>query len=167
MMAKACRWVAEHRGSRDKQNVAFLKEGQEMETAIRQLDTPTVTYIRKRLKAAVEPLAKELGVVIELGHCTFQISNCRFQLTVAVLDSKGKAITEEVDSFKSNAKRFGFEPDDLGKEFIYRGQSYTICGFTPKSWKYPVIARSDNGKDYKFACRTVLVALGREVPDWL
>ena len=138
-----------------------------METVIRQLDKPTVTYIRKRLKAAVKPLAKELGVVIDLGHCTFQASNCRFQLKVAVLDSNGKAITEEVDSFRSNAKLFGLDPDDLGKEFIYRGQSYTICGLKPKSRKYPVIARSGNGKDYKFDCRTVIGALGREVPDWL
>lgn len=138
-----------------------------MKTKITKLDKPTVTYIRKRLKAAVKPLAKELGVVIDLGHCTFQTSNCRFQLKVAVLDSNGKAITEEVDSFRSNAKLFGFEPSDLGREFIFRGQPYTICGFKSKSRKYPVIARSGNGKDYKFACRTVIGALGREVPDWL
>jgi hypothetical protein len=138
-----------------------------MKTAIRQLDKTTVQHIRKRLKATLEPLAKELGVVIDLGHCTFQTSNCRFKLKVAVLDSTGKAITEEVDSFRSNAMLFGFEPADLGREFIFRGQPYTICGFKPKSRKYPVIARSGNGKDYKFACRSVLEALGREVPDWL
>ncbi len=138
-----------------------------METKIKQLDKPTVTYIRKRLKTALDPLAKELGVVVDLGHCTFQASNCRFQLKVAVLDSKGKGITEEVNSFRSNAKLFGFEPSDLEREFVFQGQTYTICGFKPKSRKFPVIARSGNGKDYKFACRTVLEALGREVPDWL
>ena len=138
-----------------------------METVIKQLDKPTVQYIRKRLKAALKPLAEELGVVIDLGHCTFQTSNCRLQLKVAVLASNGKAITEEADSFRCSAKRFGFEPADLGKEFIFQGKPYAICGFKLKSRKYPVIARSGNGKDYKFACRTVLAALGREVPDWL
>ena len=138
-----------------------------MKTKITKLDKPTVKYIGKRLKTALKPLAKELGVMIDLGNCTFQISNCRFQLKVAVLDSNGKPITEETDSFRSNAKLFGFEPADLGKEFIFQGQSYTICGFKPKSRKYPVIAQSDNGKNYKFACRTVLAALDREVPDWL
>lgn len=138
-----------------------------MKTKITKLDKPTVKYIRKRLKTAVKPLAKELGVVIDLGNCTFQTSNCRFQLKVAVLDPSGKPITEEINSFRSNAKLFGFEPADLGKEFIFQGQSYTICGFKPKSRKYPVIAQSGNGKNYKFACRTVLGALGREVPDWL
>ena len=138
-----------------------------METIIKKLDKPTVTYIRKRLKAAFRPLAKELGVVIDLGNCTFRASNCRFQLKIAVLDSKGEAITEESDSFRRNAKLFGFEPADLGKEFTFQGQHYTICGFRPKSRKYPVITRSCNGKDYKFACRTVLEALGREVLPWL
>jgi hypothetical protein len=138
-----------------------------METIIKKLDKSTVTYIRNRLKAALKPLAKELGVVIDLGNCTFRASNCRFQLKIAVLDSTGEAITEESDSFRRNAKLFGFEAADLGKEFTFQGQLYTICGFRPKSRKYPVIARSCNGKDYKFACRTVLEAMGREVPPWL
>jgi hypothetical protein len=138
-----------------------------MKTKITKLDKPTVKYIGKCLKTAVKPLEKELGVTIDLGNCTFRASNCRFQLRVSVLDSSGKPITEETDSFRSNAKLFGFEPDDLGKEFTLQGQSYTICGLKPKSRKYPVIARSGDGKNYKFACRTVLGALDREIPDWL
>ena len=138
-----------------------------MKNKITRLDRPTVKYIRKRLESAVKPLAEELGVVIDIGNCTFKTSNCRFQLKISVLDSDGKPITEEIDSFRSSAKLFGLEPDDLGKEFTFQGQSYTIYGFKPKSRKYPVIAKSDNGKKYKFACRTVLGALGREVPDWL
>jgi hypothetical protein len=138
-----------------------------MEINIKQLDKPTVQYIRKRLEAALEPLAKELEVVIDLGGCTFQASNCRFQLKVAVLDPDAKVIMEEAESFRRSAKLFGFEPSDLGGEFMFQGQPYTICGFRPKSRKYPLIARAGNGKDYKFACRTVLEALGREVPAWL
>lgn len=138
-----------------------------METIIRQLDRATVTYIRGHLEVALKPLAERLGVAIDLGPCRFQVSNCRFQLKIAVLDATGRAITEETESFKHNAKVCGLEPADLGKEFIFQGQPYTICGFSTKSRKYPVIARAGNGKDYKFPCRTVLEALGREVPPWL
>lgn len=138
-----------------------------MDNKITKLDRTTVKHITKRLETAFKPLAEELGVAIDIGSCTFNASNCRFQMKVAVLDCDGKAITEESVSFRSNAKLFGFEPDDLGNKFVFRGQSYTICGLKPKSCKYPVIARSDNGKDYKFTCRMVLSALGREVPDWL
>ena len=138
-----------------------------METKIKQLDKPTVKYIRKRLQATLMPLAKELGVVIDFGSCTFQTSNCRIQLKVAVLDPDGEPVTEEADAFRRSAKLFGFEPADLGAEFIVQGQTYTISGLRPKSRKYPVIARAGNSKDYKYACRTVLEALGREVPAWL
>ena len=138
-----------------------------METIIKKLDRATVTYIRKHLEAALKPLSEKLGVAIDLGRCTFQISNCRFQLKIAVRDCDGKAITEETESFKRSAKLFGFEPADLGREFTFQGQPYTICGLKAKSRKYPVIARSGNGKDYKFACRPVLDALGRKVPPWL
>ena len=138
-----------------------------MENTIKQLDKPTVQYIRKRLQAVIKPLARELSMAIDLGHCTFQASHCRFQLKAAVKDSDGKAMTEDAEAFKRHAKLFGFEPTDLGKEFVFQGQRYSICGFRPKSRKYPVIARSDSGKVYKFACRSVLTALGKEVPDWL
>jgi hypothetical protein len=138
-----------------------------MESKITKLDKPTVKYLRERFKTAIKPLAKELGLAIDLGNCTFTANNCRFQLKVALLDTSGKAITEDADCFRSNAKLFGFEPDDLGRKFSFQGQPYTICGLKPKSRKYPVIARSANGKSYKFPCRTVLSSLGRKVPDWL
>jgi hypothetical protein len=138
-----------------------------METKITKLDKLTVRHIRTRLTTSVKPLADELGVAIDLGNCTFGPNNCKFQLNVALLDTEGQAITEDIDSFQNNAKLFGFEPNDLNKKFMFRGQSYALCGLKPKSRKYPVIARSDNGKTYKFPCRTVLSALGRDVPDWL
>lgn len=161
------RYTLSSQGKRYKEYHHHFETYQQVETIIRQLDRATLTYIRRHLEAALEPLAKELGVAIELGPCTFQASNCRFQLKVAVLDADGRAITEEAESFKHNAKLFGFESADLGKEFILQGQPYTISGFSTKNCKYPVIARAVNGKDYKFRCRTVLEALGREVPPWL
>ena len=138
-----------------------------METRIKQFDKSTVQYITKRLQAVLTPLAKELGVMIDFGSCKFQTNNCRIQLKIAVLNPDGEPVTEEADAFRRSATLFGFETADLGAEFTVQGQAFTICGLRPKSRKYPVIARSGNGKDYKFACRTVLEALDREVPAWL
>jgi hypothetical protein len=141
--------------------------GLKMEAKITKLDKPAVRHISKRLTAVVKPLAKELGVAIDMGSCTYGTNNCRFQIKVALLDSSGNAITEDIDCFRSNAGLFGFESGDLGKKFAYQGRSYTICGLRPNSLKYPVIAQSDEGKSYKFPCRTVLGALGRQAPAWL
>ena len=138
-----------------------------MEATITKLDRATIRYIAKRLTEAVEPLAKELGIEIDIGSCTYAANNCKFQLKIALLDYDGKAITEDVECFNGNAELFGFEPDDLGRKFIFRGQSYTICGLSPRSRKYPVIAQSQDGKDYKFPCQIVLSALGKKTPVWL
>lgn len=138
-----------------------------METKITRLDRPKLKYIRKRMEVALKPVAKELGIVIDIGNCTFQRKNGRFQVKVAVLDSDGKAVTEEVESFYDNAGLYGFKSDDMNRKFICQGKTYTLCGLNPKSHKYPIIAKANNGKEYKFPCRVVLKALGRQVSDWL
>jgi len=138
-----------------------------MPTKITKLDKPTVRHIAHRLQEAVKPLAQEWGVVIDVGRCTFGPNNCRLQLNVALLDADNKAISEDAECFKHNAKLFGFEPADLGREFVSQGKSFSLCGLRPQSRKYPVLATSADGRTFKFPCRTVLMALGREVPDWL
>ena len=139
-----------------------------METKITSLDKPKIKFIRKRMESVLNPLAKELGVTIEVCNCTYQPSNCRFQVKLAVLDSGGNPVTEEINLFKNNAKLYGFEPEDMNRQFIYRGKAYTISGLNPKNRKYSIIAKSVvNGKAYKFPCEIVLKALNKQVPDWL
>ena len=134
---------------------------------IKQLDKLTVQCIRQRLNVALNQISEGLSIMIELGSCNVRTSSCRFQLNLTLLDSKGNPIQEEIEAFKHNAVLFGFEDADLGKEFNIKGQTYTISGFSPKSQKAPVLARSSDGKSSKFACRVVLEALGRKVPSWM
>ena len=134
---------------------------------IRQLDRLTVQYIRQRIQGSLTQLAEELKIQIGLGNCTVRPTNCRFQLHLAVLDSKGKPIQEEIEAFKRNALLFGFEEADLGKEIVIQGKVCTISGFNPKSQRCPVLAKSKDGKVNKFSCRVVLEALCRKVPNWM
>ena len=135
-----------------------------METTITELDKPTVRYIRDRLRSTLDPLAQELGIVIDFGNFAFRRSSGRVQLRIALRDSNGQPITEEIEAFRYHAILFGFKATDLGKQFIIDGQPYTICGLNRRSRKYPIIARSENGDEYKFSCGVVLQALGRIPP---
>lgn len=134
---------------------------------IKQLDNLNVQYIRQRLQVFLDQLAEELNIVIELGNSNIKSSCCRIPLNFAVLDSKGKPVKEEIEVFKNNAVLFGFEDADLGKEFTVKGQTYTISGFSLKSQKFPVLAKSKNGRINKFSCKVVLEALGRKAPSWM
>jgi hypothetical protein len=134
---------------------------------IKQLDKLTMQYISQRLNAALNQVANELNVMVELGSCNFRTHACRFQLNLAVLDAKGKPIKEEVEAFKNNALLFGFEHSDLGKEVTLEGKVYAISGFSPKNQKTPVLVRSKDKRTRKYSCRAVLEALGRKVPHWI
>lgn len=148
-------------------DVPFLKGEHEMEAMIKNLDRSMVKYLAERLKESVTPLADEFGIVIDVGNCSFNAKNCRFQLKLAVRDSNGNPLTEESESFKRFAEQFGFEAADLGRKFVHQGHPYTISGLRPKSRKYPVIAISRYGQEYTFSCKTVLQALGKDIPGWL
>ena len=139
----------------------------EKTTQIKQLDKLTMQYIRQRLNAAINQVAGELNLMIELSTGNFRTHNCRFQLNLAVLDSKGKPIQEEIEAFKHNAILFGFEDTDLGKNVTLDGKVYTISGFSTKSQKTPVLVRSKDNRTSKFSCRVILEALGRKVPNWI
>ncbi len=134
---------------------------------IKQLDNLTIQYIRRRLQVFLDKLAGELNIVIDLGNSSIKSTSCRIPLNIAVLDSKGRPVKEEVEVFKNNAMLFGFEDADLGKEFTFEEQTYTISGFSPRSQKSPVLAKSKSGRTSKFPCRLVLEALGKKVPNWL
>jgi hypothetical protein len=141
-----------------------LKGKQAMETTIKQLDRETMDNITYSLEGSLETWAEELGVAIELGRGTFRGNNARIQLKLSVLDSNGNSITEEVEAFKRHALHYCLSPDDLGREFIFQGKSFKICGLNRRSRKYPIIARSQDSKEYKFPLESVLEGLFQEKP---
>jgi hypothetical protein len=135
-----------------------------METTFKQLDRPVVRYIRERIFETLQPLSVELGVMFDVGNCSFKPHNCRFQLKLAVLNSDGEAITEEMEAFIHHALHYGLSPDDLGKEFILQGKAYTICGLNSKSRKYPLIGKSSDGLEYTFTLDAVFEGLFQDKP---
>ena len=97
------------------------------------LDVQTVKQIRHLLEEALKPLAQEFDLPFTLRNGAYRGRNCKFDIEVAVLDSDGKPVTEEVQRFECNPMLFGFEATDRGKQFMFQGQSFILSGFTPKN----------------------------------
>ena len=131
---------------------------------VKQLDRSTVRFLLGWIIQDLQSLSEGLGVVIYLGDLTLGQNKSWFQLKITALDFNGDPLTEEMESFYRNAVCYGFTRSDLDKEFIYKGQAYKICGWSCKSHKYPVIARSRDGKKYNFTFRTVFEAFGQDIP---
>ena len=132
-----------------------------MSTKIKEIDGSTAEYVMARIEDMLRTLAKELGVSLTLGKCSFRPTNGRFQVKLSVLDSNGETITEEMADFKSHAQHYGLLPEDLGRRFVFQGQSFELCGLNRKSRKYPFIGQSSDGTQYKFTIEDVFIGLAQ------
>lgn len=46
--------------------------------------------------------------------------------------------------------RFGLTADQFGATFTFRNKKYTVTGLKPRSSRFPILARNEAGKVYKF-----------------
>jgi hypothetical protein len=126
------------------------------------MDRQKVVAIRDALNRAAADVAKQHGVEILVGRCTFGTSNATFKLEVAEKSADGTVLTHEAQDFARYAEMFGLRKEDLGRKFVNAGRSYTVCGLNLKAPRFPVLAKSDDGKGYKFPAEAVARAIVRE-----
>ena len=120
--------------------------------------------VRAALNRAFTLLSDELkaeGIHVQLGNASFSTfsNSISFKLNATVLDKDGKFENPQEEDFKRSAIMFGLKPDDLGKTFEANGKMFTICGLSPRAKKYPILAKSLDGKTYKFSSFRVSAAL--------
>lgn len=127
-----------------------------------QLSKQTLPGIRQKLQEALGPIARELGLVAELGNCKFTSGNCTFQLKLAVVGADGIVHTREREDFMRLCGRYTLEPEDFGRKFRTGGREFTICGLLPKCRRYPILATRDDGAQVKFNAIDVCRALSAE-----
>lgn len=121
-----------------------------MKSPITSLTKQNLAELRKAMQAAVDEVAERFGVKINVGSATFQPSNATFKLTVATETEDGEAMTKEAECFRMYAPLIGLKPDDLFRVFNFRGDSYKLVGYAPKSRKFPILARRSDGRTFKF-----------------
>lgn len=128
---------------------------------IKSFDRTNVRLLSQEIEATLKTLAEKYGITLKTGRGTFRSDNFTLKLEAAVIGDNGQAVTKEVSEFQNYAALLGLQPDDLGKPFTLRGQTYIITGAKLSSRKYPVLAKNTNGKVYKFTAEDVKRGLGR------
>jgi hypothetical protein len=127
------------------------------------MDRPKVKQIRAELEKAMKQLEPSLGMTIQVGGARFSAQTCTFKIDFVERGVGGEVQSKEAINFKTYAKEFGLEPDDLGKEVIIRGKKFTITGLNPRQYKFPVLGiLSKTGTTYKLPIDDVLRALGKK-----
>ena len=130
---------------------------------IERFDRPQVRETRQDLQTALDALADEHDIVIEVDGGRFNATSVTYKVSCMVKD-EGAAVRPEAEDFKRYAVGWGLSPDDLGREFESRGTIYVITGAKPRSTRYPILAdRKGDGKSYKFPVFTVKQGLREKV----
>ena len=126
------------------------------------MDHKQVREIGDEIEAAVAEIAKRHGFAVAKGvRGTFDATGCKYTVDIRQIAEDGKVQTQERANFSAYADMFGLQPDDLGKTFTSQGRTYTIEGIAPRRPKYPVVAKRDDGKTFKFPAETVAMRLRR------
>ena len=130
---------------------------------INQFDKTNLTkVVRPGLEKALAAVAAEWGVKIEVGSCRFDTNNVTFQVKLSTVGSDLAAEERNTKTWALMAGIFGLPTDGLGRTFATGGRRYTITGLSPQRRSYPVDAKRDDGKVFKFPSETVAGLLARQ-----
>ena len=117
-------------------------------------------YIMSRMSAVLTDLGEAEGVSITVRRGRFGKASGTITVDYTEPLPSGRVMPKIGHDFLAKCRRYGFEPDDLGRTFKVEGKTHKIIGLVTRNRRYPIITKS-GGIEYKFAPFSVLVALGR------
>jgi len=123
------------------------------------MNRDTARTIERRVLTLLAPLENDGQLKISPKGGTMGSTFVTLKIEVAEVAKDGTTASREAADFKAWAKFYGLHADDLGKEFVDRGERYEIVGLKPKSHKFPILGRNRNGTIYKFPAEAFKQAL--------
>lgn len=133
------------------------------------MDRQKAKELREKVTSALKQQVEgELGVTFTVGNIRFSDTTASIKLDAVDVAPDGTKVTVAESDWHAMCGLFGFEKDDLNREFVSQGRTFRISGLKPTNRKYPVIAKCvSTGSSYKFAPETVLVSIYPELEDVL
>lgn len=135
-----------------------------MSNAIKEFTRANYRTLMDEIEAALKPIAEKHGLALDRKSRSFYADRLpvKFDLLVTTKDKDGNTVDPKAAIFASAARLFGLKPDDFGKEFTSRGETFRITGLNLRRRKYPVSAeRVRDGKGFKFPAEDVRLFLER------
>jgi hypothetical protein len=119
------------------------------------MNRDTARAIERQALALLAPMESDGQLKIAAKGGTIGKTFVNLKIEFAEVGESGVVESREVADFKALAKLYGLSADDLGKQFVSRGERYEIVGLKPKSHKFPILGQNRNGKVYKFPAESV------------
>ena len=130
---------------------------------IKTIDKTACKTLRDEMNKVLEPLGKKLGVVIKTGNASYDGGGnyATFKVNINTVSKDGNVVTKEASAFINNAVYYGLKPEHLNQTFSdWNGEKFEIVGLATRSHKYPILAKNNMGKTFKFESEMVKTKLG-------
>ncbi len=103
---------------------------------------------RTETEEALKEIAEKYNVTITAGKIKY--SEAEFALTIDVKKKEVNGKSFEQAEFEKYCFLYHLKPEDYLKSFKTSGKNFVITGFKPNRPKFPIIAKGEDGKSYKF-----------------
>lgn len=81
---------------------------------VNRIDHSTCREVSSRIHEALQPLAEELGLVIDRGNASYTSQDCSLKLKVSLASEAGIVLTTEPKPWSRYAPPHGLSENDLG-----------------------------------------------------
>jgi hypothetical protein len=120
---------------------------------ITSLDRHTIRGINKDILEALRVVEQKYGVKITMGSTSYTSDNFSSKINVSI-KKDGVVMSKEVKDFITYGKNMGIRKN-LGDSFTFKDKKYVITGLKLTSPKYPVLAKDELDRTFKFTVDSI------------
>lgn len=122
---------------------------------IETFNKKNLPILRQAIDQALKSVTKDFGLgSLHLGNISFEPSGLSFtgQLKASVsIDDNPEAIKAKNEQNERISLLIGFNKNIVGEKISVNGSTFEIVDLKPDRPKYPIVAKSPNGSQYKLA----------------
>ena len=116
---------------------------------IESFNKPQIVQLRSEIDKALDRVAKEYGITISAGNCSFSGNEANFKLKLNTIGEGGTVITRESKMWNLYKSRTNCSHLNVGDTIIIQGNPYTLSGYNTRAKKAPINFTDSRGNGYK------------------
>ena len=116
---------------------------------IETFNKPQIVQLRSEIDKALDRVAKQYGITISAGNCSFSGNEANFKLKLNTIGDGGTVITRESKMWDLYKSRTNCSHLSIGDTITIQGNSYTLSGYNTRARKAPINFTDSRGNGYK------------------
>jgi len=116
---------------------------------IESFNKPQIVQLRNEIDKALDRVAKEYGITISAGNCSFSGNEANFKLKLNTIGEGGTVITRESQMWDLYKSRTNCSHLNVGDKITIQGTPYTLTGYNTRAKKAPIQFKDSRGNGYK------------------